>query len=465
MYWVWLYKNTDGTIYKSDGLSLGLDYKSELTLLDDNAYITKKRTYVKVGLVDNFKIFGKRWNGIGYDEIGPYENTGIKTGFVNLEVTNFTLINGKILSYDQYKRKLQDDLKGATSLLQISAFIEAQKSILQNKNNTTKLFLDKDSREFTSNYIDTATRKYGKQQLVENRKIFEDELSHAKERNIYSGYVAFYNKYGREDACREAVNAAFNLVVKANDINKYASFLSDFRLKSINNENLIDKSRLVVGRLYSLVEQENNISGYRWFMERYPEVKEARLALNAIHELAFADTESVDTLAAYNDFIIAYPFAPQVQKATDRAYDLEAEKYSGWFENEEKNARALLVKSKQLEREMNSPPSSARDGYHLVIDRMNRLLQDKYPAEEATLRYLESEEFKDFYKALRHTLSNINDTLAKIENNTSDVSSILKNQSRMMESHFTKAAQSREMAAKYTAQHRYWERYIKGKGL
>ena len=110
---------------------------------------------------------------------------------------------------------------------------------------------------------------------------------------------------------------------------------------------------------------------------------------------------------------------------------------------------------------MNDADTKARDGYRLVIDRMNKLLQDKFPAEEATLRYLESEEFKDFYRDLKKSLASIEDTLKRIDSNASNLSSILRNQSRMMDSHFRKAAQSKEMAAKYTEQHRFWERYIK----
>lgn len=247
------------------------------------------------------------------------------------------------------------------------------------------------------------------------------------------------------------------------------AFITDFnknsKIGSVSYKDVYKDNDLVT--LYSKIFKSlpNKISSYQWFISNYPESKESREALQNIYRLAFDDAKSIGTLESYNDFVIAYPYAEQVQEAQNRAYDLEEKVYSSWFSSDEKNSRALLVKSKQLERKMSEADTKARDGYRLVIDRMNKLLQDKYPAEEATLRYLESEEFKDFYRDLKKSLASIEDTLKRIDSNTSDLSSTLKNQSRMMDSHFRKAAQSREMAAKYTEQHRFWERYLKDKGI
>ena len=246
--------------------------------------------------------------------------------------------------------------------------------------------------------------------------------------------------------------------VKSNDI-----FILVNIVRLNPNINILNKSH---EKIYEIISNENKISGYQWFISNYPRAKESRKALQNIYELAYNDAQSIDTLESYNDFIIAYPYADQkVEEAQDKAYKLEEKVYSGWFSSDEKNSRALLVKSKQLERKMKDADTEARDGYRLVIDRMNKLLQDKYPAEEATLRYLESEEFKDFYRDLKKSLASIQDTLKRIDSNTSDLSSTLKNQNQIMDSHFREAAQSREMAAKYTEQHRLWERYLKDKAI
>jgi|ETNmetMinimDraft_26_1059896.scaffolds.fasta_scaffold15012_4 hypothetical protein len=146
-----------------------------------------------------------------------------------------------------------------------------------------------------------------------------------------------------------------------------------------------------VAEIYRLIARRENIAAYLWFTENLPNATESRKALAGIHRLAFEEAEDIDTLEAYNDFVIAYPFAEQAEEANRLAYELEEDKYSGWFSNVEKQARALLIQSKRLERKMKDLDSDdMRTGYLLVIDRMSELLQNKYPAEEATLRYLES---------------------------------------------------------------------------
>ena len=61
-------------------------------------------------------------------------------------------------------------------------------------------------------------------------------------------------------------------------------------------------------------------------------------------------------------------------------------------------------------------------------------------------------------KDLKHQVSRIAD-------NTADLSSIMKQQSSMMNNHFENAAQDREMASELTKQHRHWERFIGEVGL
>ncbi|MCG8564628.1 MAG: hypothetical protein MI747_06045, partial [Desulfobacterales bacterium] len=157
----------------------------------------------------------------------------------------------------------------------------------------------------------------------------------------------------------------------------------------------------------------------------------------------------------YNDFVIAYPCADLAKEAQERAYALEKKKYTGWLSNSEKNARALLIKSKRMERQMRDiEKRSMRDGYYLVINRMNDLLQNEFQEEEATLRYLESEEFKDFYKDFKKSQ-------ARIARAIGNLGGIIRQQGQMIDAHFQEAAQSRKLSEEYTRQHRFWERYLK----
>ena len=258
-----------------------------------------------------------------------------------------------------------------------------------------------------------------------------------------------------EKSYENAILSAYKTVDKHN-IKDNVSYINYFNISPPHE---------AYNNIYKLVLDNKNIAGFQWFIDEYPKSEKSRNALQNIYKIAFEEAKSIHTIEAYNDFIVAYPYAEQVQEAQNEAYDLEENVHSGWFSSDEKNSRALLVKSKQLERKMNDADAKDRDGYRLVIDRMNKLLQDRFPAEEATLRYLESEEFKDFYRDLKKSLASIEDTLKRIDSNTSNLTSTLKNQSRMMDSHFRKAAQSKEMAAKYTEQHRFWERYLKGQGV
>ena len=211
----------------------------------------------------------------------------------------------------------------------------------------------------------------------------------------------------------------------------------------------------VIKAIYGWVEKLKNIPGYVWFMERYPKYAKANKVLDTLHQRAFDLAADEDTIEAYNDFVIAYPHASLVKEAQDRAYELEKKKYTGWLSNAEKNARALLIKSKRMERQMNEiEKRSLRDGYYLVINRMNELLQDEFEEEEATLRYLESEEFKDFYKDFKKSQ-------ARIVRAINNLGGIIREQGRMIDGHFKDAAQSKKLSEEYTRQHRYWERYLK----
>ena len=253
-----------------------------------------------------------------------------------------------------------------------------------------------------------------------------------------------------------AVEQLYALVKDRNTISEYVFFLDNYEYHH--------RANAVLSDMYMLVREQNNIAGYLWFLNNYGNYAIARTALDDLHSLAFESTQMEGTIDSYNDFIIAYPYSKRVKEATEAAYRLEDKYYSSAYSSDEKNARVLLVRSKQLERTMQSlGRDSERDGYRLVINRMNDLLQEKFPAEDATLRYLESEEFKSFYKSFNSSMRRINRNLDIIASNTSSLDSILRDQTHMIDWHFGEAARSEALAAQYTEDHRLWERYIKDK--
>jgi len=223
------------------------------------------------------------------------------------------------------------------------------------------------------------------------------------------------------------------------------------------NQNKIDK---MISDIYKMVQAKNNIAGYNWYIENYPSSLEAKKALKQLHQLAFEISEDIDTINSYNDFTIAYPLAKQVKQATERAFDMEMDEYTGFFSDEEKEARRLLIQSKMLEQDSEDYSSSERTGYMIVVNRMNDLLKQEFNSTDAALRHLESNEFKSFVRSFKRAMKDLKHQVSRIAENTKDLSSIMRDQSNMMNNHFENAAQDREMATELTKQHRFWERYI-----
>lgn len=217
----------------------------------------------------------------------------------------------------------------------------------------------------------------------------------------------------------------------------------------------------VFNKVYQRVKEADNIASYQWYIKHVPQSEHTQEALLTLYKRAFELADDRGTIASYNDFIIAYPFAPQVSQATSYARELEEGEYSSFFTSDEKLSRRLLVRSKQISRIANQY-SYDNTGYLLVIDRMNTLLQDMYPGQDATLRHLESEEFKDFHRDFSRAMRSLSTKLDSINNNVKDLKRHVAKQSEMIEQHFEKAAQDRETASELTRQHRMWERYLQG---
>lgn len=453
-----------------------------------NVYVLEKGTYVK--------LIGKNIVKDKYIEIGLTKETDISILknsnsylkeseinnlpsplYINMHDAFVIIFRNKAYSPRELKNILETDLDKAIK----SNEIDDLKSFVANYNN----------HEFTKKYIDEANSHILRINSKTNKDRINSEYNTAKATDTYEAYLEFNKKNPGSIQNKYVIENVYKLVLKNNSLSLYASFIKDFtpikeyELKAIERiYELIAEQNVISGyewfvekfpeassaeeavqSIYKLVAKESNIAGYAWFIGKYSDYSIGKTALQNMYELAYNITQKENSLEAYNDFIIAYPYSKQIKQASDTAYELELDKYSSWSfgcsRSGERNSRALLVKSKQMERAMNSSSSDVKDGYRLVIDRMNKLLQDKFPSEEATLRYLESEEFKAFYEELNSSLRRINQVLGRIEDNTSNLSSILKEQSNMMDGHFRKAAQSKEMSEKYTKEYRNWDMFLR----
>tara|TARA_B110000196_G_C21138602_1_gene662558 strand:- start:398 stop:1738 length:1341 start_codon:yes stop_codon:yes gene_type:complete len=296
------------------------------------------------------------------------------------------------------------------------------------------------------------------------------EFSHHKVSTLAKNSIMNLNseeKQQRQKVINEYRNAKTiqqkaEVLAKTNNREKVSN--GALKYSDVVDDNMASK---FVSDIFKSVKKENNIAGYSWFIKNNPSSKQAKQALASMHKLAFELAEDIDTINAYNDFVIAYPTAKQVREANDKAYELEKSEYVGMLNyfSEEKDARRLLVQSKMLEQSAEDLSSDEKVGYMMVVNRMNDLLKQEFNSTDAALRHLESNEFKSFVKTFKRSMKDLKHQVSRIADNTADLSSIMKQQSSMMNNHFENAAQDREMASELTKQHRHWERFIGEVGL
>lgn len=268
---------------------------------------------------------------------------------------------------------------------------------------------------------------------------------------------------------------------KSNTLDSYGLFIKEYPNAPQVNQALAN--------IYALTKKENNIAGYEWFIKEYPDAPQVKEAIENMHRLAFDEAKEIDTISAYNTFVITYPLAREVKKANEIAYEMDKAKYSdvlpewvrnvfgnfianilngifGIFASEEKQSRQLLIKAKQIERQADEYSGATKAGYLIVANRMYELLQAEYDDTDATLRYLESREFKDFVHVFKDIMKDVSRILNRIESNTERMGNYAKEMVSVAQKGFDDAKADRDMAAFYTKQHRDWEQrmHLKDKG-
>jgi len=305
------------------------------------------------------------------------------------------------------------------------------------------------------------------------KKILKD-YKKIKKINTKKVYLNFIEKYPdapqAQDARQNIYKLTYQKAKNKNTIKLYQNFIDEYpNAPQVKNakENIKNLILLNYKNKYAKVKKENNISGYEWFISKYPNAPQVKDAIKNIHKLAYDKAKEINTISAYNTFIISYPYASQVRDANDRAYKLEEKKYTdlgvlGFFGKEaklEKKARKLLIKAKQIERKSKDYSGDAKAGYIIVSNRMYQLLQDKFDESDATLRYLESQEFKDFVDTFKRVMNNISYKLNNIERYSSEILSTSKQG-------FEDAKADREMSRYKSEQQHEWEKrmHLRDKG-
>lgn len=312
--------------------------------------------------------------------------------------------------------------------------------------------------------------KYFDQELDDQKDI----LTFLSERKIASisikGIDELYNKYLKYDAVTEFL--AEKILFRIKQENSIET-LHKFNNRYGAQKNIVLKS---IDKLYELIKIKDSVAGYEWFISNYSDSKYAKLSLERIHEIMFKKAEKVDTITAYNSFIFSYPTAKQVTEANEIAGEKERVIYTSlgimsfWDSDhkKEKKARKLLIKAKQIERfpRDNKLYGNRKSGYLIVANRMYKLLQEDFDDTDATLRYLESQEFKDFVIDFKKVMSEIQSTLDSINKNSRNISRYTKEMIQVSKDGFSDAQTDRAMAAYYDQEHRNWEKqmHYKDKG-
>lgn len=218
--------------------------------------------------------------------------------------------------------------------------------------------------------------------------------------------------------------------------------------------------------LYRVVKKRNTLAGYEWFIEQFPDFPNSNKVIQRLHTLAFEQAHTQDTLTAYNDFILQYPYAKEISEALKRSAQLEARFYTQQPTNTAIQARLLAVRIKKLSLRLKQQTSSSSErikatvGYQLIIKRMSDLLTEHYESTDAALRYYESKEFTDFSRQLHDTLADIQQVLANIEQQSLFNSIDLQELLALSKTGFIQADISRNTHERKAKQHRKWNNFM-----
>jgi hypothetical protein len=235
--------------------------------------------------------------------------------------------------------------------------------------------------------------------------------------NAVARYDWFAQKYPSAPQAVDALQRMYDLILKENAVARYGWFVKRYAAAPQKKDAL--------NRIYAFVCEQNNVPGYAWFIKEFLSEPQAVDALRRMYAEAFRLAKKQNTVEAYNDFIIAYPLAQEVKEATALAYALEKKAFAkGFFTSGESQARALLIKSKLISRKSGEVSAEMRPGYLLIVKRMNELLENEFPSEEATLRHLESEEFKVFSREIREALASMDNKLGTINSSLASQSAL-----------------------------------------
>ena len=315
---------------------------------------------------------------------------------------------------------------------------------------------------YGNDIIYNRSKKLAKKIRINKRALIEERhaelFAAAKKTNSLDAYNEFISSADKKSKFVKMANQQISQLKATSDFKNLSSSdnLATYVSHITKYPNSLERDS-IEHKIIEIVKVKRNISGLEWFVNTYPNSRYIADAIPEIHKLAYAQAKKINTLSAYNTYIIAYPYSGFTEQALSSSRQLEEDKYDVIDEDEERKARLLAVKIKKMTINVNKAKSKA--GYELVINRMSELLTNKYEATDASLRYYESKEFTDFASRFDQTMLDIKHVLSNIEDNTDGLMAAVKES-------FASADADRDMAAYKLQQHEEWEKnmHLRDKG-
>lgn len=146
----------------------------------------------------------------------------------------------------------------------------------------------------------------------------------------------FISRFPNSPEARVVFAIRFSLVEKFPTIEGYNDFIKKYPDKL--------QTQVAIQEVFKLYCEQNRVAGYYDFIQRYPNTEQSLVAMMYIQEIMFQYACQLDTEEEYDAFIEAFPDAPQVKAAQEKAKGKAIEKEKRIREDLENKVRKDLEK-------------------------------------------------------------------------------------------------------------------------
>lgn len=134
----------------------------------------------------------------------------------------------------------------------------------------------------------------------------------------------FIRRFPDSEQARMAFAYRYSLLEKNPTIEGYNEFIAKYPDKL--------QAQIAIQEVFKLYRRQDRVTGYYDFIQRYSDTQQAVVAMMRIQELMFEYVCKLDKEEEYDAFISAFPDAPQVKNALEKAKQKALEKEKTGFE-------------------------------------------------------------------------------------------------------------------------------------